>query len=74
MSIIKVIEVMSNSTKSWEDATQNAVTHASKSLHNIKSVWLEDQSAVIHNNKITEYRVSVKLSFEVEHPVDQESK
>ncbi len=66
MSIIKIIEVMANSTKSWEDATQNAVTHAAKTLHNIRSVWVEDQSAVIHNNKITEYRVSVKLSFEIE--------
>ena len=66
MSIIKIIEVMANSTKSWEDATQNAVTHAAKTLHNIRSVWVEDQSAVIHNNKITEYRVSVKLSFEID--------
>ena len=73
MSIIKVIEVMSNSTKSWEDATQNAVSHAAKSIHNIKSVWVEDQSAVIHNNKITEYRISAKISFEVDH-VDKEAK
>ena len=73
MSIVKVIEVMSNSTKSWEDATQNAVNHAAQSLHNIKSVWIEDQSAVIHNNKITEYRVSVKLSFEVD-VIDKEAK
>jgi len=66
MSIIKVLEVMANSTKSWEDAAQNAVNHASKTLHNIRSIWIEDQSAVVHNNKITEYRVSVKLSFEID--------
>lgn len=66
MSIIKVLEVMSNSTKSWEDAAQNAITHASKTLHNIRSIWIEEQSAVVHNNKITEYRVSVKLSFEID--------
>ncbi len=66
MSIVKVLEVMANSTKSWEDAAQNAVSHASKTLHNIRSIWLEDQSAVVHNNKITEYRVSVKLSFEID--------
>lgn len=67
MSIVKVLEVMSNSTKSWEDAAQNAVVHASKSLHNIRSIWIEDQSAVVNNNKITEYRVTVKLSFEIDH-------
>lgn len=66
MSIVKVIEVMANSTKSWEDAAQNAVLHASKSLHNIKSVWIEDQSAIIKENKITEYRVTAKLSFEID--------
>ncbi len=66
MSIIKVLEVMANSTKSWEDAAQNAVNHASETLHNIRSIWIEDQSAVVHNNKITEYRVSVKLSFEID--------
>ena len=66
MSIVKVLEVMSNSTKSWEDAAQNAVLHASKTLHNIKSIWIQDQNAIVTNNKITEYRVTVKLSFEVE--------
>lgn len=66
MSIVKVIEVMSNSTKSWEDAAQNAVNHASKTLHNIRSLWIEDQSAVIMNDKITEYRVTAKISFEID--------
>lgn len=66
MSIVKVIEVMSNSTKSWEDAAHNALLHAGKSLYNIKSLWIQDQSAVVANNKITEYRVTVKLSFEID--------
>ena len=66
MSVIKVLEVMANSTKSWEDAAQTAVTHASKTVHNIKSVWIEDQSAVVIENKIIEYRVTAKLSFEVD--------
>ena len=66
MSIVKVIEVMASSTKSWEDAAQTAVTHAGKTLHNICSVWVQDQSAVVRNNKITEYRVTVKLSFEID--------
>jgi flavin-binding protein dodecin len=71
MSIVKVLEVMSNSSKSWEDAAQNAVSHASKTLHNIRSVWIEDQSAIVQDNKVIEFRVTVKLSFELEeeqHP------
>ena len=66
MSIIKVIEVMANSTKSWEDATQNAVHHASKSLHNIRSVWIQEQSAVVNENKVIEYRVNANISFEID--------
>ena len=66
MSIVKVLEVMSNSTKSWEDAAQNAINHASKTLHNIRSIWIQEQSASVLNNKIIEYRVTVKLSFEIE--------
>ena len=66
MSTVKVIEVMSNSTKSWEDAAQTAVTHASKTLKNIKSVWIQDQNALVVNDKITEYRVTVKLSFAID--------
>ncbi len=67
MSILKVIEILANSPASWEEATQNAVTHAAKSLRNIKSVNVSNQSAMVDDaGKITEYRVNVKISFEVE--------
>jgi dodecin len=66
MSVVKVIEVMSNSTKSWEDAAQKAVQEASKTLHNIRSIYIKDQNAVIENGKITEYRVTGKVSFELD--------
>ncbi|MCF1715078.1 dodecin family protein [Flavihumibacter sp. RY-1] len=66
MSVVKVLELMANSTKSWEDAAQQAVTEASKSLHNIRSVYIQDMSATVENGKITAYRVTVKLSFEIE--------
>lgn len=58
---------MANSSKSWEDAAQQAVTEASKTLHNIRSVYVQDHSATVEKNKIVEYRVTVKLCFEVEH-------
>jgi flavin-binding protein dodecin len=67
MSVLKVIEVLANSKESWEDATQQAVTHASKSLRGIKSVYVSDFSAVVNDkNKIKEYRVNVKITFEVD--------
>ena len=66
MAILKVIEVLANSDISWEDATKNAVDHASKSVKNIRSVYINDQSAIVKDNHITEFRVNVKITFEVE--------
>jgi len=66
MEILKVIEIMSNSNKSWEDATQNAITQASKTLKGIVSVYVQDMSATVKNNKVQEYRVTLKLTFQVE--------
>ncbi|MBU6158497.1 MAG: dodecin domain-containing protein [Bacteroidetes bacterium] len=66
MSAIKVLELMVSSPKSWEDAAQQAVNEASKTLKNIKSVYIHDHSAVVKHGKIVEYRVNAKLSFEVE--------
>jgi flavin-binding protein dodecin len=67
MSVVKVLELMASSTKSWEDAAQQAVNEASQSLKNIRSVYIQDHSAVVKNNKIVEYRIIAKLSFEIEH-------
>jgi flavin-binding protein dodecin len=65
MAVLKVIEVLANSDKSWEDATKNAVKQASKSVKNIKSVYVQDQSAMVSGDNVTEFRVNVKLTFEV---------
>ena len=65
MAVLKVIEVLANSDKSWEDATKNAVKQASKSVKNIKSVYVQDQSAIVKDNDVTEFRVNLKLTFEV---------
>ena len=66
MPVVKVIEIMSNSNKSWEDAAQQAVVEASKSLHNIKSIYIKDHSATVNNNQIEEYRITAQLSFELD--------
>lgn len=65
MSVVKVIEILSNSTKSWEDATQQGITKASSSIKGIKSAFVQSQSVTVNKNKIKEYRVNLKLSFEV---------
>ncbi|MDO6490306.1 MAG: dodecin family protein [Cellulophaga sp.] len=65
MAILKVIEVLSNSDKSWEDATKKAVVQASKSVKNIKSVYVQDQSAIVKDGEVTEFRVNLKITFEV---------
>ena len=65
MSVLKVIEILANSSKSWEDATENAVAEASKSVKNIRSVWVQEQSATVKDGKIDDYRVNVKITFEV---------
>jgi len=62
---MKVVELMANSPQSWEDATQKAVKKASKSIKNIRSVFVQSQSAVVKNGKVSEYRVNLKVTFEV---------
>jgi len=65
MAILKVIEILSNSTNSWEEATQNAVTEANKTLQNIVSVNVSNFSTTVKNGKVDEYRVNVKITFSV---------
>ncbi len=65
MAILKVIEVLANSTKSWEDATAIAIKRASKSVKNIKSAFVQSQSVTVAGGKIKDYRVNVKITFEV---------
>ena len=66
MSVVKVIEILAESEKSWEDATKVAVTEAEKSVRNIKSVYVKEFQAVVENNEIVRYRVDVKISFVVQ--------
>ena len=65
MAVLKVIEIMASSPKGWEDATSIAVKTAVKTVKGIRSVYIKDMSAVVKNNKISEYRVNTKITFEV---------
>ena len=65
MSVLKVIEILANSSSSWDDAAQQAVNEASKSVKNIKSVYVNELNGRVENNKIVEYRINAKITFEV---------
>ena len=64
--LVKVIEVLAQSDKSWEDAAQQAVAEASKTLRNIRSVYVKEFEAEVENDKITNYRINAKISFALE--------
>jgi flavin-binding protein dodecin len=63
MSVAKITEITATSTKSFEDALQQGITRASKTLSNIQSAWIADQEVGITDGKIDEYRVRMKLTF-----------
>ena len=63
MSIAKVTEVISSSDKGFDDAVEQGVKRASKTLKNVKSIWIKEQKAMVDGGKITEYRVTMKVSF-----------
>ena len=65
-TIVKVLEVIAESNKSFDDAAQQAVREAAKSVRNIKSVWIENFSGVVEGDRIVQYRVNAKLSFLIE--------
>lgn len=66
MSMLKVIEVLAESEVGFEDAARVAVMQASKSVRNIKSIYIKDMSAEVEGTTITHYRVDAKISFLLE--------
>lgn len=65
MSVLKVIEVLADSNESWEDATSKGVAKASKSVNHIRSAFVQSQSVTVKDGEIDEYRVNLKITFEV---------
>ncbi len=63
MSVARVTELISASTKSFEDAIQIGVSRAAQTLKNVESVWVASQKCVIKDGKIAEYRVDLKVTF-----------
>ena len=67
MAILKVIEVLSESSESWEHAAQSAVEDAGKTLRGMRSIYVENFQATISGGKIDKYRVNAKITFEVDN-------
>lgn len=63
MSVAKVTEIIASSDKSFEDAVQQGIARASKTLKNISSAWVKDQNVLVSGGKVTEYRVVLKVTF-----------
>lgn len=70
MAVMKIIEVLAQSDKSWEDAAQQALKEASKSVRNIKSLYVENMQAVVDDGHL-QYRLDAKISFAVDPDREQ---
>lgn len=66
MATLKVIEVLAESDKSWEDAAHVAVAQASKTVRHIKSINIENFQAKVDDGRIVKYRINAKISFALE--------
>lgn len=67
MSIIKVIEVIATSEKSFDDAVKESLKEASKSVDNIKSIYVKEMKAKVKDNEIISFGVNAQISFEINH-------
>lgn len=65
MSVLKVIEILGNSDESFEGAIQNIVKEVSKTVKEIKSVYVQDMQVTIKDNEIDQYRVNAKVTFAI---------
>lgn len=63
MSVAKVTEIIASSPKSFDDAIQEGIKRAGKTLKNVRGAWVKDQKVVVDKDKITKYRVTMKVSF-----------
>ena len=63
MSVAKVLEITSSSTKSFDDAIRSGIARADKTLDQVQGAWIQDQTVVVEKGKITEYRVRMRVTF-----------
>ena len=63
MTIARITELTSTSSKSFDDAVQSGIARATKTLENVTGAWVQDQEVIVSNNRISEYRVRLKVTF-----------
>jgi len=63
MSVAKVTEIIASSSKGFDDAVANGIARADKTLKDVKSAWVKEQKVIVEKGKVTEYRVTMKVSF-----------
>ena len=63
MSVARVTEISTSSTKSFEDAIERGIDRASKSLRNVQSAWIKEQQVNVKEGAISEYRVHMLVTF-----------
>jgi flavin-binding protein dodecin len=63
MSVAKIIEISAESKDSFEDAIREGIKVAGKSVRNVRSAWVKEQQVIVDKNKVTRYRVDLKVTF-----------
>ena len=63
MPVAKVTEIISSSSKSFDDAVDAGIQRANKKLKNVRAAWVKSQKAIVEKGRITEYRVTLKVTF-----------
>lgn len=63
MAVARITEIIAGSPKSFQDAMENGIERANKTLKNIEGAWVKDQTLILNNGKIKEYRVVMKVTF-----------
>ncbi|MFP3881511.1 MAG: dodecin family protein [Actinomycetota bacterium] len=66
MSVAKIIEVSARSAESFDKAIEEGLAKAGESVHNIQNAWVKDQQVIVNNGNISEYGVSLKITFLVD--------
>ncbi len=66
MSVARIVEISSTSNQSFQDAIEQGVARATKTLRNVRSAWVKEQEVKIENGKIVTYRVNLMVTFVLE--------
>ncbi|MGI9203714.1 MAG: dodecin family protein [Woeseiaceae bacterium] len=63
MSVAKITEITSSSSKSFEDAIRSGIKRFSKTIDKIEGAWVKEQKVIVDDGEVTEYRVTMKVTF-----------